>query len=182
MIYPHYSLLERMGVVTKDDVVVVLGCHRYESDIARQLLDVECKTLLSVDIFQPHIDYVRGLKFKATTHLAKCCDVREVPIREGSIVILTDVLEHIPREYGEKLLLKIEASAKKIVIFVPLEPDGFHRRVLDKENPADEHLSWWKEGDFKSRGYKTEIITNSNAEMDPVTGDIKHWDALWAIK
>lgn len=174
MSYSHYDLISRIGNGPFDRIVA-LGCGRYESDIAKQILELPCRKLVSVDSFENHIEHVSKLPTKATEHLALTDNVMNVPFASGDTVLLIDIIEHLKREDGEELLDRV-AVADKVVIFVPLEPEGFHRRPLDPGNPADEHLSWWTEQDFISRGYHTERIFGCNGE------DGFHWDACWAIK
>lgn len=69
--------------------------------------------------------------------------------------IALDVIEHLTKSDGYKLLKNMERAAKKKVILVT--PNGFIPQH-NKENDLQEHLSGWTVKDFKKAGYKVEGI------------------------
>jgi len=66
-------------------------------------------------------------------------------------VIALDVIEHLPKKEGDKLLMDMEKIARKVVILNT--PNGFTKQH-NKANDLQEHLSGWTSEDFKKAGYK----------------------------
>ena len=76
----------------------------------------------------------------------------DFPAKSFDSVVLLDVLEHLPKEKGNELLLKAEKWArKKVVIFTP---NGYLPQDDFDENPYMDHCSGWEVKDFSDRGYK----------------------------
>ncbi len=70
------------------------------------------------------------------------------------VVFFSQVIEHVTRNQGEKILNEIEKMAKKRIIVGT--PRGFMEQpheFLDN-NPYQVHKSGWSIEDFTSRGYK----------------------------
>jgi hypothetical protein len=67
-------------------------------------------------------------------------------------VTLLEVVEHLPRADGEKLLEQCERIARtKVVVSTP---NGFVSQSATPDNPFQEHVSGWTAEDFVSRGYE----------------------------
>lgn len=62
------------------------------------------------------------------------------------IALLTDIIEHFPKDKGLELLDKLFQHTKSIVIATPL---GFQRQKAAYNNPHEEHKSGWTLNDFK---------------------------------
>ena len=82
-------------------------------------------------------------------------DIREIVKKFGKknfdAVIALDVIEHLKKQDGIKLLKDMEAIATKKVIV--LTPNGFLEQY-DSVNDLQEHLSGWTVKEFSSHGYK----------------------------
>ena len=82
-------------------------------------------------------------------------DVRELErhFKPGQFdaCIAMDVIEHLPKEDGFKLMRNMELIAKKKVIF--FTPNGFlpQRHAVDSD--LQEHLSGWEAGEMQRQGY-----------------------------
>lgn len=69
-------------------------------------------------------------------------------------VIAMDVIEHLPKEAGWRLLEQMtQVARERVVIFTP---NGFLPQVRDEVNvnPAQEHLSGWTVSDLDSHGFE----------------------------
>ena len=67
-------------------------------------------------------------------------------------VLLLDVVEHLPKVEGLKLIEMAERIArKKIIIFTP---NGFLRQGERDENPYQVHLSGWEVDEMEALGYR----------------------------
>ncbi len=75
----------------------------------------------------------------------------EFPDKSFDAVVLLDVIEHLSKDDGLKLITKMKRWAKKkIIVFTP---NGFlHQHEYD-ENPLMEHLSGWSVTDFKQSSF-----------------------------
>ncbi len=89
------------------------------------------------------------------------CDVRSLPFKRGSydVVLCIEVLEHVDKEEGLKLLKDMEEIAvKKIILSTPR---GYlhtsHEASLNpstSSNPYQEHKAGWEADELRSLGYK----------------------------
>ena len=134
----------------------------------RTILDVGCGdnspisfleekyTSVGVDAYKPaiedskkrkiHNSYIHG-DIKKLSSLAKA--------KSFDAVIALDVIEHLKKEDGYKLLDNMEKIARKKIILVT--PNGFIPQ-FNKDNKLQAHLSGWTVKDFKKRGYHVEGI------------------------
>ncbi len=71
---------------------------------------------------------------------------------EFDAVIMIEVIEHLQRDLGEKIINKIEKWAKKKVIITT--PNGFFPMGSVDGNDFQRHLSSWNVLDFDSRGFR----------------------------
>ncbi|HXT84034.1 MAG TPA: methyltransferase domain-containing protein [Verrucomicrobiae bacterium] len=107
---------------------------------------------VGVDGYKPAIDISR----KSNIHDEyEILDIRNLLKKfkknQFDAVIALDVIEHLKKKEGEKLLKDMEEiAAKKVII---LTPNGFVKQY-DPINKLQEHLSGWTMNDFINRGYK----------------------------
>jgi hypothetical protein len=67
-------------------------------------------------------------------------------------VVALDLIEHLSRSEGVKLLDALETIAsKRVVVFTP---NGFLAQPPAPDNPYQEHVSGWTVDDFESRDYR----------------------------
>jgi SAM-dependent methyltransferase len=67
-------------------------------------------------------------------------------------VVALDVVEHLDRPEGLRLLASMESIArKKVIVFTP---NGFLPQPPAPDNPHQEHVSGWSTEDFERRGYE----------------------------
>ena len=112
-------------------------------------------TLVGLEIFPPYIEKIR--KTKIYDHLV-LGDVRYYPFRSGSvdIVIATEVLEHIEKEQGLRLIDELfDLCRKRVIISTPL---GFMRTKGYDDNKHQIHKSAYYTEEFTKRGYNVRII------------------------
>ena len=68
------------------------------------------------------------------------------------VVLASDVIEHLEKEDGNKLISKMEKIAKKKVII--FTPNGFLKQGEFDNNPWQVHKSGWNIAEMESKGYK----------------------------
>lgn len=152
------------------NILVSIGDALYYSLLARELqsmrsvLDVGCgarspirkipKTFYSVgaDVF------AESIKQSNKQHIHDAyihCDVMKLhqKVRRKSFdaVIALDLIEHLTKKEGEKLLVAMEAIARKKVIV--MTPNGFFKQEPYEGNTYQIHKSGWNVEDFRSRGF-----------------------------
>lgn len=80
-------------------------------------------------------------------------DILALPFAERAVdaVVALDVIEHMHKEEGIRLLESLERIARKRVVI--LTPNGFVPQPAN-DNPWQEHKSGWTVDDFEKRGYR----------------------------
>jgi len=131
----------------------------------RSVLDVGCGTnspikecslkahTVGVDAYKPSIKTSREQKIHDKYYCIDILDI-EKKFRKDSFdcVLALDVIEHLKKKDGLKLLDSMERLAKKKVII--FTPNGFLPQGAAYGNPWQVHRSGWKVKEMKDRGYK----------------------------
>lgn len=85
-------------------------------------------------------------------------DVAKNPLpfedKSFDVILLIDLIEHLEKEDGERLLAECKRVASKIFLFTPLWWDDNSKNVQNPNlwcygNPYDYHLSLWTKEDFQ---------------------------------
>ncbi|OGU01733.1 MAG: hypothetical protein A2085_11635 [Gemmatimonadetes bacterium GWC2_71_10] len=72
--------------------------------------------------------------------------------RSYDCVLASDVIEHLEKEEGMRLIEAMERIARrKVVIFTP---NGFLPQAPYADNPWQAHRSGWEPGEMRARGYR----------------------------
>jgi len=126
--------------------VLDLGCGK-NSPI--QYCDV--KYSVGADMFYPYIKESRKKRIHNKYIIA---NIRKINFKYKffDAVLLLDVLEHLPKKDGIKLLQKVEYFCKKKIIVYT--PNGFLKQEEYDGNPFQKHVSGWYVEDFKKLGFK----------------------------
>lgn len=139
-----YSLKSELGDC---ESVLDLGCGPRSS--LEHVKNV--KYSVGVEYFDKY--YQETLKRKIHNKYIKS-KIQEIdfPPKSFDAVILIEVLEHLKKEEGKKILAKMEKWArKKVIVSVP---NGFLVQSGVDGNPLQEHISGWVAQEFKKRGYR----------------------------
>ena len=126
--------------------VLDLGCGNNSP-----IQDCNISYSVGVEEFFPYIQESKNKKIH-TEYIQS--DIKNINFKTKSFdaVIILDVLEHLTKDDGRRLIKKIEKWAKKIVILST--PNGFISQNSYDDNLLQEHKSGWKEKDYKSLGFK----------------------------
>jgi hypothetical protein len=85
------------------------------------------------------------------------CDVRSLSSQfkagEFDACVALDVIEHLTKEDGLKLMADMERIARKKVIF--FTPSGFLPQRHTSSDDLQEHLSGWEASEMERLGYRT---------------------------
>src|SRR5574341_952310 len=148
VVCPTYEQLLQ-GMVSDCDSILDLGCGA-NSPVGR----LKRKPFsVGIDQHRPSLDtsQSRGLH-----HEYKCIDILEAGrhFTPGSFdcVIACDVIEHLEKSDGYKLIEVMEQLARRRVII--FTPNGFLPQQ-DEDNPWNIHRSGWTVDEMSARGYKS---------------------------
>ena len=139
-------ILELKKLLQGCSSVLDLGCGAW-SPIS--YLDVEYS--VGIDICEEAVNKAK----RSRTHNELCLyDVRaiskKVDKKSFDCCVAIDVIEHLTKNDGYKLINDMENISKKIVII--LTPNGFIEQD-DPHNPFQKHLSEWHVNDLTKLGY-----------------------------
>ena len=106
---------------------------------------------VGVELFEPYLEQSqkKGLHNKYIKE-----DIRRVdfPPKSFDLVMMIDVLEHLSKEDGQRLLKKMGKWAKKkVVVFTP---NGYVFQGTYDENPLQAHRSGWSAEELREMGFK----------------------------
>jgi len=176
LLFPAWTQYLRREI-RPDDRVLDLGCG-YNSPL--QFCQTSYTT--GVDNFAPYLE--ESEKKGLHSEYVKA-DLREVEFPPSSydIVMASEVLEHLSKEDGYKLIAKMEQWARKKVILTT--PNNFIPQDVFDDNPLQEHLSGWQAMDFKKIGFKVQGM-NGGKRLRDEKGEIKNrpfffWQQVSAV-
>ena len=145
--YPYYGMiaLELREMRTVLDV----GCGS-NSPLSKIKKHFYC---VGVDIHKPSIAASRQQKIHDEHVVGNVFDIDKLLRgKRFDAVVALDLIEHLPKEKGWKLLRKMTKLAKKKVLL--LTPNGFIKQTPVDGNEFQKHLSGWSVDDFKQMGYQ----------------------------
>lgn len=132
----------------------------------RSVLDVGCgassplayarrnKITEGIDVYSAS---VRDSKKKKIHDSYRIGDIRKLghlyPAKSYDAVIALDVIEHLTRKEGLKLISDMETIARKKIIV--MTPNGFYRQLGLGGNRFQVHHSGWRVMDFKKLHFRT---------------------------
>lgn len=158
----------------------------------RSLLDVGCgpsspiepfsSRLLSlgVDIFQPSIIRSRKRGIHDKYRRMDALDIgKEFEANSFDCVLASDLMEHLTKKDGIRLLNIMERIARKRVIV--FTPNGYLSQGESNGNPWQAHKSGWTVAEMKERGYEVEGINGWKPLEKKVTSMRSRRRKFWKI-
>ncbi len=143
-------------------VMQELGLSPYTEDAGKGSISLQYKKLKGVDIWEPYIKILNEHGIDAMVG-----DVNEAGSlfepKSYDVVMCCDIIEHLKKEDGYKLIENAERIASKATIFyTPTKWFDNRTSVEDKKfysygNPYHHHLSYWSADDFRSAGYGVDL-------------------------
>jgi predicted TPR repeat methyltransferase len=109
--------------------------------------------LVGIDIWADYLEFCKRFNFYDELYQI---DLRKMPLpfgdKEFEVATCIEVIEHLPKLEGERLLDELERIAKNVIVSTPSRK--FLNENQTEENPFQQHQSFWAINDFKKRGYK----------------------------
>lgn len=108
---------------------------------------------VGVDIFNPSLDKSKKLKIHNKYVKMNVLEI-EKRFKPNSFdcVLASDLIEHLEKKDGLKLIKQMEKIAKKKVII--FTPNGFLKQGEYDKNPWQIHKSGWSTSEMQKKGYK----------------------------
>lgn len=108
---------------------------------------------VGVDVFEPAIEESKKLKIHNEYKTIECKGIDSAFQKDSfDCVCALDLIEHLSKEDGLKLIDSMERIArKKVIIFTP---NGFLFQGIHDNNPYQQHLSGWEVDEMKAMGYR----------------------------
>jgi len=135
---------------------------------------------IGVDAFKPSIEKSKKAGIHNKYYLANVMDIGK-KFKENSfdVVLASDLIEHLKKKEGCKLIRMMEKIAKKRVII--FTPNGFLPQKKFENNDWQIHKSGWTAKEMKKKGYKIIGINGWEALRGEMT-EIKFWPKpFWDI-
>jgi hypothetical protein len=146
---PLARLLER-EVVGSCKTLLDIGCG-FDSPVKR--FSHRLERTVGVDLFAPYISQSREAKIHTEYHQIDALDVEsKFGARSFDCVVAVDLIEHLEKPQGERLLEVMERVARrKVIVFTP---NGFVPQEAYDHNPYQAHRSGWDLREMRERGYR----------------------------
>lgn len=152
------------------------------------LRGLDPSSILCIEQYEPAVRQLRNQSFQVLQ--GDALEISHSLVREGRLfdrVTLFDLIEHLDRTQGERLLGNVERLAiRQVLLFVPLETDELvatdeYRAFMAKmfnaiphdQHSLQQHRSRWSPDDFKKRDYEILILNDFH---------MKGFSAFFAVK
>ena len=157
--YPdHKGLIDLRKKIPAPEGLKVLnvGVGPGTSSLSIQLPFFKFRQLDHIDINADYLEKAKEMTWAAESVNFIHGDIREFDkIDDYDLVLLFDLIEHLPKEDAKKIL---ESKSAKLVFF-PVEKEiGECTREDDPADVLSPHVSYWTEQDLIDLGYKTDFI------------------------
>ena len=108
--------------------------------------------LIAVDTFRPYLDFVEKLGiYDSVLQLDVSKSKLPFEEKEFDIVLCLEVIEHLKKEEGLRLLSELERVSKRVIVSTP---GIFRNQRLFDGNVNQAHLSYYHVKEFEGRGYR----------------------------
>lgn len=131
-------------IMPKRILDVGFGWGKY-AVISREFLQGKVDGLIidGIEPFEPYIkDHQRALY--DTIYKEPIEDIVD-DLEKYDLILVMDIIEHLPKETGEEVLRKLLRKTKWIIVSTP---NGFYEQGAEFGNERERHLSGWTNEDF----------------------------------
>lgn len=147
-----YSFIDK-----KSSSILDVGCGKGETTRA---INLHRKNFfrIGIEIFPP---YAKSCKQEKIYDDCIISDIRHLPFRKKAFdsVLCIEVIEHLPKRDGFKLIKDLEETAcRQVIISTPIVPFRLDSEEFDLDefegNIFQRHRSLWSPNEFRKREYK----------------------------
>lgn len=136
--------------ISPDDTVLDLGCGIQQGND-----DIECKSILGVDIWKPYLDHIKN---NINTVQISMSETNRFMDNSYDVVLCLDVVEHLDQELALKVIDECKRICrKKAIIYTPIEykdnMESTHNAWGLGNNPHQAHKCVLHRNDFRFNGY-----------------------------
>lgn len=149
--------------------ILDVGCGRHSSLSGIKKGSVR----IGIDHYEPYISMSRS---QSVHDFYVIGDARELPFEANSFdcALATEVLEHLDKQEGLKMIKEMERVAKKKILLTT--PNGFLPTYPGpNDNPDEAHLSGWTVDELKDLGFKVYGISGLKALWTIKDGQAAVW-------
>lgn len=146
---PLARLLER-EIVGSCATLLDIGCG-FDSPVKR--FSARLERTVGIDLFTPYLDRSRAASIHSEYLEADALDIEaRFGPRSFDCVLALDLIEHLDKAHGLRLLDAMERVARrKVILFTP---NGFVRQSAYDDNPHQAHRSGWSPDEMRQAGYR----------------------------
>lgn len=134
---------------------------------------------VGVEVFEPYLKKSRAKKIHNKYYKRDLLRL-DFPKNSFDAVILIEVLEHLPKEEGRKIISLARKWAKKKLIIT--SPNGFVKQKAVDNNPWQKHLSGWDYKEMRSLGFKCRGLAGLKHLRQEVENDTMGDDLMSSIR
>lgn len=151
-----YINLIRGAIGNNVKTIIDLGCG--EGKLIQALSRGENWEVVGVDVDSVSIEKAKVISCYKKLIVADLEKIAKMFIKQKKkfdVVLCSQVIEHLSKEKGERLLDLVDKIADKRVVIST--PNGFMEQIeesLATNTSYQQHISRWEVNDFSSRGYK----------------------------
>jgi len=155
------------------DTVLDFGCG-----IMTQSKDLNCKTMVGVDIWGQYLDALKNKFTVLKVNLSK--EQLDIFVDNSfDVVLLLDIVEHFDKSIAINLIKQAERIArKKVIIYTPsgfLKQEKSPNSTWGANNPYQKHRCGFKAEELESMGYEVICLTDQYFNFGKI-------ETLFAVK
>ncbi|MFA5050714.1 MAG: methyltransferase domain-containing protein [Patescibacteria group bacterium] len=171
----RYHLKLQKEILSSCKTVLDLGCGQ---DSPIKSFSDRLEYSLGIDSFIPYIEQSKKQKIHSDYLISNVFDAcQKIKDKSFDCVLALDLIEHLNKTDGLKLIKEMERIAKKKVII--FTPNGFLKQEIFDGNVWQTHLSGYSVKEMRNMGYKIFGISGLKL-LRKEKGDIKFWPAaIW---
>ena len=158
--------------------VVDLGAGKRDSPISEQMKQLECEWLISLEAFDPYLEFLLHGGHKAKLHdvIKHKIETYRFP-KDTDVVVMIDVIEHLTKEDALALLARaMEVDSLRSIILFTVVGDTVGYSNHDMGNELQEHKSAWSAEEFEDLGFEVTVYDDFHTHVKDVPVS-----AMWAI-
>lgn len=148
----YHPFLSSLLPDLRNKTILDIGCGKgMVGFLIRTQRDLTNSTLIGMDISKSFLSFSK--KHSIYDKLIAGDITKKLPFKDNSVdlVICSEVIEHMKKEIGEKLLNEIYRIIAKNGRVIITTPNVWLK--MPSENYFDQHHSLWNVNDFTERGY-----------------------------